>query len=265
MSTDEKPGYPAHEAAWIAANLARNRGYAVFPCRQDKKPFPGSHGFQDASNDPAVIAKLWERWPGELVAIATGAVSGFDVLDLDPKHPSAGAWWRANQPRIPSTTTYKTRSGGLHLCFQHASGLRNSTGRDGGTLPPGCDVRADGGYVVSWFAAGFPCLDHSPIAPWPQWLVERLLRPEPTTTPPEPRKSSPDRAIEGLLKRLEQAGEGNRNATLHWAACRLGERIRAGEISRGEAEMSLIAAARHTGLGEPEAKATIKSGLGRTA
>jgi hypothetical protein len=59
--------------------------------------------------------------------------------------------------------------------------------------------------------------------------------------------------------------EATRNATLHWAACRLGERVRAEQTTTREAKTALLTAARHTGLGELEARATIRGRLGRTA
>ncbi len=73
-----------HEVPEAAQALARNCGYKVFPCRvHDKRP-TCPHGFRQASNDPAEIARLWRRYPGGLIGIATGQASGIDVLDIDP-------------------------------------------------------------------------------------------------------------------------------------------------------------------------------------
>jgi hypothetical protein len=250
-----------HDACHIALCLAAQRGWHLFACRDDKRP-ACPHGFKDASNDPDQITELWRRWPGVLIGVATGAVSGVDLLDIDIKHATANVWWRANHLRIPLTETYRSRGGGLHLYFQHHPGLRCSTGRKDGRLPLGVDVRADGGYLIHWYSAGCECLDESPPAPWPPWLINLLLPPAVSTASREPRSPSPDRAIEGLLRHVERAREGNRNSALHWSACRMAERIRAGEISTSKAERDLLAAALTTGLGEIEAKATIKSGLG---
>jgi hypothetical protein len=52
-----------------------------FPCRADKSP-ACPHGFRDASRDPAAILQLWHRFPGPLIGIATGAVSGVWVVDV---------------------------------------------------------------------------------------------------------------------------------------------------------------------------------------
>ena len=70
-------------------------------------------------------------------------------------------------------------------------------------------------------------------------------------------------AIDGALRLVVTAAEGERNAVLHWAACRLGERVRAGQIGAGEAEGLLVAAGSSAGLIEREARATARSGLRR--
>jgi hypothetical protein len=262
---------PQGEVARIAQNLARNCGYAVFPCRltHDGKKVPawpkrlGGSGFKDASTDPDRIEWMWENFPGPLIGVATGEVSRIDLLDIDVKHDAARAWWHGNYHRLPRTATFRSHGGGLHLHLIHGPGLRCSAGPP--KLPLGVDVRANGGQLIHWFAAGCECLDHSPPAPWPAWLLAELL-PKPTLPPALPlhrRASNPDAAIEGVLRTIERASEGTRNSVLFWGSCRLSERIRAGEISTREAEAWLLAAAGYTGLMEIEARVTIRSGLGR--
>jgi hypothetical protein len=248
------------EACQAAINLARNAGFAVFPCLENKRP-ACPHGFKSASTDPATIARLWWDHPGPLIGIATGRASNLDVLDLDLKANAALVWWRANEPRLPVTRAYRTRSGGIHLHFRHAAGVSCSASR----LAAGVDIRGDGGYVVSWFAAGLPCLDHSQPAEWPAWLLAEL-RPKPTPAPPlRPPSPRGERAIDGALRLVATAAEGERNAVLHWAACRLAERVRDGQITATAAEALLVAAGRAAGLPEPEARATARSGLRRRA
>ena len=256
----------AVEAAVLAASLAENCGYAVFPCGPNKKPTrpeaKGGHGYKDATTDPDQIAWLWRNWPGELIGVASGAVSGFDLLDLDVKHDPALGWWQSNHHRIPPTRTFRSRSGGLHFYLIHAAGVRNSEGK----LARGVDVRGDGGYAIHWFAHGCECLDHTPSASWPAWLLAELLpkpQPAPTRSLPSRRGNREERAIDGALRVVVTAAEGERNAVLHWAACRLGERVRAGQIGAGEAEGLLVAAGTTAGLIEREARATARSGLRR--
>jgi Bifunctional DNA primase/polymerase, N-terminal len=98
----------------------------VFPCKPDKSPL-AKRGFYDArfKVDPG-------HWP--LVGVPTGEASGFDVLDVDPK---GLAWFDAQH--LPLTRMHETRSGGVHLLFRHAEGLRCSAGR----IACGVDVRAE--------------------------------------------------------------------------------------------------------------------------
>jgi hypothetical protein len=241
----------------LAINLARNRGWSVFPCRNDKKP-ACPRGFKDAATDPSAITELWRSHPGPLIGIATGAVSGCSVLDVDIKYQAALAWWQDNHAQLPQTRTFRSRSGGLHLFLQHVAGVRNTQSK----LCPGLDTRGDGGYIIYWFAAGFECLDNSPLAHWPGWLLAQLLpESKPASSEHRPRRDRGQPAIEGVLRTVATAMEGERNARLYWGACRLGERVRAGLLGVGEAEMLLVAAAAIAGLGEPEARATARSGL----
>ena len=166
-------GILTDEARWIAQNLARNCGYRVFPVRLDKKP-ACERGFLEASDDPGRVEELWRRYPAPLIGVATGEASGVDVLDIDVKHDEALAWWTANERRTPSTRTYRTRSGGLHLYFRHSGGVRCTTGK----VCHGIDTRGEGGYAIFWFAAGLECLDHCPPTVWPTWLLAELRRTE---------------------------------------------------------------------------------------
>ena len=252
---------PTDEVARLAINLARNCGYAVFPCGQDKRPtlkdWPNH-----ASTDTVGIFRLWHEHPGPLIGIVTGLRSGIDVLDLDVKEPGSSIWWRANEKRLPATRTFRTRSGGIHLFYRHAGGVRNTASK----IAKGVDTRGDGGYAISWFAAGLECLDHTLPAEWPAWLLAELLaKPAPVAAAQSSFASRAGRTIDGILRRVSGAAEGERNAVLHWAACRLAERVRDGQISASEAEALLVAAGRAAGLSEPEARATARSGLRRRA
>jgi hypothetical protein len=128
-------------------------------------------------------------------------------------------WWAVASKRVPPTHIYRTRSGGFHVYFQHGVGISNSQSK----LAHGVDSRGDGGYVIYWFAAGFECLDPSPPAPWPVWLRDCLLwqppKPVIPTTVTNPKHV--DKATEGVLRHVATAREGERNAVLYWAACRL--------------------------------------------
>ncbi len=213
------------ETCYIAQNIARNCGYAVFPClsmpgtKKDKTPAT-PNGFKDAVIDPEAVTNLWRRHPGPLIGIACGERSRISVLDVDVKHETARAWWHQHETQLPTTRAYRTRSGGLHLYFQHAPGIRNVEGKP----VPGIDVRGEGGYVIFWFGAGCDCLDPAPPAPWPHWLA-LLFWP-----PPKPRKTPAHSAAAPLsncylnavrgraIDRVRNAAKGTGHDTLRAAA-----------------------------------------------
>jgi hypothetical protein len=213
------------------------------------------HGFLDASNDATVLRELWRAFPGPLVGVRTGVTSRVDVLDLDREHSEAHRWWRAHRPQLPTTRTYRTRSGGLHLIFQHVDGLRCSTSK----LARGVDIKADGGCATWWPAVGFPVLCDAEPAPWPPWLLAQLKPPAP---PPPHRLVVPDdRRQQRLLQRVATAQAGERNSVTYWGACRFAEMVNTGLIGEGDATALLIEAAMVAGLSRSEALATARSGL----
>jgi hypothetical protein len=237
----------------LAQNLARNCGYAVFPCRDDKRPV--LKGWPNrASTERDAIALLWRDHPGPLIGVVTGHRSSVSVLDVDQKHPEAVAWWQDSHSRLLRTRVYRTRSGGLHLYYRHHCGIRNSQGR----ICEGVDVRGSGGYVVHWFSAGLDCLDHSPPAPWPAWLLAETA-PKPSPAPRSYQPTNDGRAIDGVLRRVAAAREGQRNCLVFWGACKLAKR----HIPQREIEELLLPLAAGIGLTVCEARRTIASANGR--
>jgi hypothetical protein len=249
---------PALEAALALA-------LPCFPCGRNKTPaIPGAGGHKHATDDPAALRALWRRYPGELVGVRTGEASGLSVLDIDTaKHREAEIWFAAHRARLPVTRMHQTRSGGLHLVMQHRSGVRNRASPAG--LAKGVDARGEGGYAIWWPAAGYPVLCDAPPAPWPDWLLQALL-----WRPPAPAIAATGsarldhRRLEGVLRRVKFAPESQRNSTLYWGACRLGEAIAKGEIGSSVAEALLVRAALQAGLPEAEARRTIASGFRTT-
>jgi hypothetical protein len=233
-------------------------GLACFPCALSKRP-ACQHGFHAATTDPTELRQLWTHSPGELIGVSTGEASGFDVLDVDPKHAEAFEWCKTNHERLPFTRVHKTRSGGVHVLFRHAHGLRCSASR----IARGVDVRANGGYVIWWPTTGLPVLRAAPLAEWPQWLLDQLM-----SSPQAPsalRIAIPDtHAIARFVRLVAGASEGERNALAYWAACRVGEMVASGLID-GESAAAVIAeAAICAGLTRREAERTARSGVRRT-
>jgi hypothetical protein len=241
-----------------ALTYALNLGLPCFPCREDKSP-ACPHGFKDAALRESGLAALWKRHPGELIGVPTGELSGLNVLDIDRQH-GGGDWYMKVKAELPPTRIHRTRSGGLHLFFKHRRGLRSSAGR----IAPGIDVRADGGYIVWWPAAGLEIQDRS-IAKWPDWLLELLLErpieaPQPPTTFSRP---VTDRRVvaqlAGLARTVDGAVEGQRNSTLFWAANRAAELAREGRIAPGAARELMHSLGARCGLPVTEVRRTIAS------
>jgi hypothetical protein len=238
-------------------------GLPRFPCNLDKRPLT-ARGHLDATSSPIDES----RWP--LTGVPTGTASGLDVLDVD----TAG-WLDEHYSRLPATRVHETRSGGRHLLFRHAQGLRCSASR----VAPGVDVRADGGYVIWWPRAGLRVLSDAPIADWPGWLLQLARPPSGAPGPfqiiaPNGLRApgggvSPTRNLrkrtKHILRLVERAEEGTRNNRLFWAACRFGEMVAEGVIRETVAVQLLESAATLCGLvaddGMSRIRATIASGL----
>src|SRR6516164_1287530 len=88
-------------------------GLHVFPCRLDKTP-ACMHGFYDAVSDRDKIQDLWRRYPGALVGAPTGAVNGFDVLDVDVGGEDFMVMYECTYGALPITRIVGTPSGGQH-------------------------------------------------------------------------------------------------------------------------------------------------------
>jgi Bifunctional DNA primase/polymerase, N-terminal len=78
MSTADSPD----SATFLKAVSLIDQGLPCFPCHDDKRP-ASPHGFRDATRDAEALRELWMRYPGTLIGVPTGEVSGFDVLDID--------------------------------------------------------------------------------------------------------------------------------------------------------------------------------------
>jgi hypothetical protein len=240
----------------------------VFPCRNtpgnkatDKTPVT-KNGYLGASDDPGKIRAMFTRRDGCLIGVPTGAIPSFDVLDVDPRN-GGREWYESHKGKLPATRAHRTRSGGLHLLFKHFDGLRCSASK----IAPGIDVHADGGYIIWWPASGLEFKDYPPgaLPDWPLWLLPSMMS-KPVAPPrPYPRQTfenkSMERQIEGLVKTVANAPEGERNSITYWAACRAGELVAAGQMGAGLAIEIIAEAAVRAGLPNFEAKKTAESGV----
>ena|SRR6185312_4889237 len=134
-------------------------GFPVFPihwpeqdgcsCRKSDCPSPAKHpltphGFQDASQDRAMITEWWSRWPAANIGLTTGTPSGLLVVDIDPRNGGDRSLQTviAKNGNLPATAQQFTGGGGRHFFFRY------SGGRVPKTLAEGIDLKGDGGYVV---------------------------------------------------------------------------------------------------------------------
>ena len=192
-----------------ALRLAQ-KGLAVFPCRpRDKRPAT-ANGLKDATTDPEAITAWWHQDPNFNVAIATGAVSGIFVIDVDG-FDAEGALRRleTEHDTLPPSVEVITARG-RHVYFQMpAIDLRNSASK----IAPHIDTRGNGGYVLappsihpSGRRYAWSVDSASAIAAAPDWLLGRLA-----PTPNCARSSTPSAEWHELIRGV---GEGARDCSV---------------------------------------------------
>lgn len=252
-----------------ALTYAGGWGWAVFPLRPYAKVPATRRGFHDATTDTLAVMDVWQRNPLANVGIATGAVSGLVVIDVDPGGDATIMELVAALGPLPPTLVALTPRG-AHAYFKHPGvNIRCSAGRLGG----GVDVRADGGYVVappsSLVRAQYRWRltpDRSEpiprdLAAVPESWVE-VLRTRPVKTNSDDwSQNYIDSAYRNELHNVTHSANGSRNETLNRAAFALGRFTVAGRLVEEEVVNRLLHAALAAGLDEHEARRTIRSAL----
>jgi hypothetical protein len=170
------------------ARALAEKGLAIFPCLpRDKRPAT-PHGLKDATTDPIEIENWWHQNPNCNIAIATGAVSGVFVIDLDGADAEAELRkLEAQHGDLPATVESITGRG-RHLFFKCPEKLvRNSASK----IATGIDVRATGGYVIappSIHPSGkrycWSIDSAATFAAAPDWLLSIIAEPENGTAAP---------------------------------------------------------------------------------
>lgn len=219
--------------------------------RIGKAPFT-KHGKDDATTDEKIIRSWWG--PRSRYNIGIRPPAGVIVLDIDPRNGGAVE----SLGDLPETVTARTGSGGWHYWYRMdlPLGRRFAKVVDGA---PGVDIKAHTGYLVAppsihpdtgrhyvWTRGGV-------LAALPQHLRSRVLAPVPVPRAWLPRRSSGGAA--GLVRTVADAGEGNRNQALFWAACRVFTEHCGDPTVLAE----LTAAAAAAGLSAAETEQTIRS------
>ena len=250
--------------ALAARNLA-SAGVPVFPCLVEGKRPLTRRGFLDASSDAAQVAAWWSRTPNANIGIPTGGASGVVVVDVDVHGPTDGrvAWKRAADAGLVSGAglLVRTPTGGMHAYFPATPGREQ---RSWQAAAAGVDFRGDCGYIIAppsqrtidgrtkrYRVADIAALSVGPVD---AARLRDLLDPRPAA-PARPSGGEVAADAERLAAWVSGRGEGERNRSLFWAACRLAEN----GTSPGDALNALGAAAHSAGLSDREITTTVRS------
>jgi putative DNA primase/helicase len=293
----------------VALDYAR-RGWPVFPCNPapsgtsskqplvardrdpDGVPVPRTGGLYKATTDLAQIRAWWTAWPKALIGVRMGREAGVFAIDPDvpkkPEDPDGLAAWYALLEKhggMPPTHMHESPSGGLHILFRWRAD-RPVTNREG-DLPPGINVRGEGGYIIvppSSLSDGrtYRLVDPSTFfcfAEAPGWLYDLIL-PAPSKvhgrTAPTPDQgfgfenrgsgqAYGGAALERECEAVAGAPPGRRNNLLNRAAFSLGTLAGAGLLDADLIRGRLFEAAAACGLVQDDGRTavlnTIESGL----
>jgi hypothetical protein len=248
LAARELPVVPLHFPVQRRSTIACSCGKRDCGKNAAKHPFGqfAPNGFNSATTDPSRITEWWRCYPQLNIGVSTAALV---VVDVDPRHRGYESLAALEEQfdAIPQTWAVRTGSGGLHIYLAPPNGtaISNSAGK----LGTGLDIRARGGHVVAppslhisgnrykWIFDP----DEAPLAPAREWLVTKLVTPEPQPQPAIITSNRPSvAAVRGVLSTIAGARQGERNAVLFWGACRLGEAVRDGLMSSDTALDLLI-------------------------
>lgn len=191
-----------------AAIQYARQGFRVFPITAASKKPPMIKDWPNkATTNENQINQWWSKWSQANIGIATGAQSGFFVLDIDSGtngFSSLDALLKIHG-QLPVTGKQKTGSGEHYLFACNDITIKNSAGQIGA----GIDIRGDGGYIVAppSIHPNGNCYtwvnEPSYLSPAPEWLLNLVHQ-------------QPD-----IRQFKDQIPEGKRNDTLFKHGCSL--------------------------------------------
>ncbi len=195
-----------------------NAGFAIFPLVAGGKAPLTKHGHKDATHDLAEFQRLAAGRKCN-VGVATGAVSGVWVLDIDTHHDGGNGekslqGLQDKYGSLPTTWTVQTGGGGYHFYFRYDPDHPVGTNTELAGLS-GIDWRGDGGYVVappSFTSDPYTWKMHPLIyglADTPEWLL-KLVTNKPRTTDVVSLHQAESHS-QDLLQIANGVAEGNRN------------------------------------------------------
>ena len=130
-------------------------GLSVFPCHaggdKAKQPMPFIKWRDASTTSESQIRQWWQKWPDAAIGLDLGKC-GLLVIDADRhgEHDGVEAWgavMAAHGFDPDSAPLVATPNQGNHHFFRQPADRRLGNGR--GSLPPGVDVRGEGGYVIA--------------------------------------------------------------------------------------------------------------------
>jgi Bifunctional DNA primase/polymerase, N-terminal len=218
------------------------------------------HGLNDATSDPAQLARWWRRWPQANIGLVTGELA--DVLDVDgPAGRAALRRFAADHDLRLDGPLAHTGTGWHYYLASTGSGNRAG-------LLERVDWRGRGGYVVappSRHATGRyyrwlrpPTAELLPVPAALRRLVnpERAQGPQPAPAArfhPTPAGHPYGQAVlEQELAAVAHAPKGLRNHTLYQAGIRLYSLVAGGVLERAIVQAGLLGAAQASRLLDEE-------------
>jgi hypothetical protein len=254
----------------VAARHLAAAGVPVFPCAPlGKHPYT-PRGFHDATTDVARVEAWWSRIPEANLGVPTGVASGMVVVDVDVHGPIDG--WLAFK-RVAAAglvdgwgLLVRTPTGGMHAYFSATSGVEQ---RSWQAARAGIDFRGEGGYII--VSPSVRVIDGVPIRYEIAEISEHLaagidsarlrdfLDPHPGAVLRPGRALMRVADVERLASWVARQGEGERNRSLFWAACRLAEN----GVAASDARDVLVTAAQQPGFDEREIARTVSSAYRR--
>lgn len=236
-----------------AALSAARAGWAVFPCDPETKAPLTKHAHLEATRGEPIIREWWDQYPDAMIG---GKVPDtLLVLDIDPRNGGSyealeGLILPAHLPETMEAVSGRG-DGGRHLYFHRPRTIERLTST---RLPDGIDLKVNGYCILPPSlhpATGKPYRwVRRPIARLPKEMLAILTPPPRPPRPVGPGLSDPSR----LAWTVRNAAPGERNAILHWAACRAVEENAIDDVFAVLAEAAVAA-----GLSEKETWRTIES------
>jgi hypothetical protein len=179
-------------------------------------------GFHLATTDAAQIAHWWIRWPDALIGSPVPATRC--AIDIDPRNGgSIDALEKEAGSPVPTLTVWSGREdGGRHLFYRRPEGELTQTRikklgcdlKDGGKgytiLPP--SPHPDTGKPYRW--------EIQPLANMSRELYELIHYEPPVARWPV---EASEAKLFGILRKMGEAQNGERNKLLYWCGCRLAE------------------------------------------